>query len=42
MRRVANFLGRGVGIMALGLAIAGLACYLAYLGFMAAVDHFVK
>jgi O-antigen/teichoic acid export membrane protein len=42
MRRVAHFLGRGVGIMALGLAIAGLAGYLAYLGFMAAIDHFVK
>jgi O-antigen/teichoic acid export membrane protein len=42
MRRVARYLGRGVGIMALGLAIAGLAGYLAYLGFMAAVDHFVE
>jgi hypothetical protein len=42
MRRVAHFLGRGVGIMTLGLAIAGLAGYLAYLGFMAAIDHFVK
>jgi hypothetical protein len=42
MRRVAHFVGRGIGIAALGLAIVGLAGYLAYLGFRAAVDHFVE
>jgi hypothetical protein len=42
MRRVASYLGRGVAIVGLGLAIAGLAGYLAYLGFMAAVEHFIE
>ena len=42
MRRMASYLGRGVAILSLGLAIAGATGYLAYLGLTAAIRHFVE
>jgi hypothetical protein len=41
MRRVASFLGRGAAILAMGLAIAAVTGYLAYVAVTAIVDHFV-
>jgi hypothetical protein len=42
MRRMASYVGRGVAILGLGLTIAGLTGYLAYLGLTAAIRHFVE
>jgi hypothetical protein len=42
MRRLASYLGRGVAILSLGLAIAAATGYLAYAALTAAIRHFVE
>jgi hypothetical protein len=42
MRRVASFLGRGLAIAAMGLAIAAVTGYLVYVAVTSAVSHFVQ
>jgi hypothetical protein len=42
MRRLASYLGRGVAILSLGLAIAATAGFLAYAALTAAIRHFVE
>ena len=42
MRRVASYVGRGVAIVAMGLAIAALAGYVSYAALTATIRYFVE